>query len=328
MEQQSISISKAGIVTTLQARSAVIAAANPISGRYDITKTFSENVQLTDPILTRFDILCVVRDEADPILDERLATFVVDVHSRAHPLAGAARDAALKDGKGDAEAEAAALAFTGPLIGTGDTGVSGGDAAKPISQSLLKKYIMLAKDVKPSLSGIDQDKLARLYSDLRRESEISGGIPIAVRHIESLMRMSEAAARMRLSPVVSDSDVTVAIRVMLESFISAQRFSVMRALRRQFSRYLDAGADYNQLCLVKLRELVRERQALEYIRSASYEIDADDVHLVEIPEKLLRERAHKQGIEDTKVSEFLSAKVLEDNGFTYDKARRIIFRNV
>ena len=73
MEQQSISISKAGIVTTLQARCAVIAAANPIGGRYDVTKSLSENVLLTDPILSRFDILCVLRDEPDPIADGRLA---------------------------------------------------------------------------------------------------------------------------------------------------------------------------------------------------------------------------------------------------------------
>ena len=87
MEQQSISISKAGIVTTLQARCAVVAAANPIGGRYDVSKTFSENVLLTDPILQRFDVLCVLRDEADPVLDERLATFVVESHSKSHPLA-------------------------------------------------------------------------------------------------------------------------------------------------------------------------------------------------------------------------------------------------
>jgi hypothetical protein len=54
MEQQSISISKAGIVTQLQARCSVIAAANPIGGRYDASKTFSENVELTDPILSRW----------------------------------------------------------------------------------------------------------------------------------------------------------------------------------------------------------------------------------------------------------------------------------
>jgi DNA replication licensing factor MCM2 len=59
MEQQTISVSKAGIVTSLQARCAVLAAANPIGGRYDATFTLAENVELTDPILQRFDILCV-----------------------------------------------------------------------------------------------------------------------------------------------------------------------------------------------------------------------------------------------------------------------------
>ena len=73
MEQQTISISKAGIVTSLQARCAVIAAANPIGGRYDPSMTFSETVDLTEPILSRFDILCVVRDTVDPVADEHLA---------------------------------------------------------------------------------------------------------------------------------------------------------------------------------------------------------------------------------------------------------------
>merc|ERR1719293_589866 len=65
MEQQTISISKAGIVATLQARCAVIAVANPIEGCYNAQQTFAQNVNLTDPILSRFDILCVIRDEAD-----------------------------------------------------------------------------------------------------------------------------------------------------------------------------------------------------------------------------------------------------------------------
>ena len=56
MEQQSISISKAGIVCTLQARCSVMAAANPIKGRYDPSLTFAQNVELTDPILSRFGI--------------------------------------------------------------------------------------------------------------------------------------------------------------------------------------------------------------------------------------------------------------------------------
>jgi DNA replication licensing factor MCM2 len=85
MEQQSISISKAGIVTSLQARCTVLAAANPIGGRYDPSLTFSDNVELTEPILSRFDILCVVRDTVDNIEDERLAKFVINSHTKHHP---------------------------------------------------------------------------------------------------------------------------------------------------------------------------------------------------------------------------------------------------
>jgi len=85
MEQQSISISKAGIVTSLQARCAVVAAANPIRGRYNPTIPFQQNVELTEPILSRFDVLCVVKDTVDPVKDEMLARFVVGSHLRSHP---------------------------------------------------------------------------------------------------------------------------------------------------------------------------------------------------------------------------------------------------
>ena len=90
MEQQSISISKAGLVTTLQARCAVLAAANPIGGRYDISRTLAQNVTLTDPILQRFDILCVCLDSVDPVSDERLARFVTSSHMASHPARSAA----------------------------------------------------------------------------------------------------------------------------------------------------------------------------------------------------------------------------------------------
>jgi DNA replication licensing factor MCM2 len=147
MEQQSISISKAGIVTTLQARCAVVAAANPIGGRYDPSKTFSENVQLTDPILTRFDVLCVLRDEVDPVADERLANFVVQSHARSHPDRAAER-----------EAEAAERA-----AGGGGPGAAGGgapviaapddeDDVEEVPQNILRKYISYARELKPVVS--------------------------------------------------------------------------------------------------------------------------------------------------------------------------------
>ena len=85
MEQQSISISKAGIVTTLQARCSVIAAANPIYGHYNPQVSFSSNVDLTEPILSRFDVLCVVKDRVDVVTDEMLANFVIGSHMKNHP---------------------------------------------------------------------------------------------------------------------------------------------------------------------------------------------------------------------------------------------------
>eukprot|EP00826_Nyctotherus_ovalis_P002657 TRINITY_DN10536_c0_g1_i6.p1 TRINITY_DN10536_c0_g1~~TRINITY_DN10536_c0_g1_i6.p1 ORF type:complete len:648 (-),score=199.16 TRINITY_DN10536_c0_g1_i6:796-2739(-) len=79
MEQQSISISKAGIVTSLHARCSVIAAANPAKGRYDEQKSFGENVDLSDPILSRFDVLAVIKDQVDLGQDHDLVRVCVRV---------------------------------------------------------------------------------------------------------------------------------------------------------------------------------------------------------------------------------------------------------
>jgi DNA replication licensing factor MCM2 len=92
---------------------------------------------------------------------------------------------------------------------------------------------MYARDkVHPKLQQVDEDKLARLYSELRRESLASGSIPITVRHLESMIRMSEAHAKMHLREYVRSDDVDLAIQVTLDSFISAQKYSVMKSLRK------------------------------------------------------------------------------------------------
>lgn len=143
MEQQSISVSKAGIVTTLQARCSVIAAANPVRGRYDPSKPFSQNVELTEPILSRFDVLCVVRDTVDVLRDELLAKFVIDSHTRSHPRFDQATSATMMEH----------------------------DQEGIIPQETLKKYISYARArISPQLTWMDQDKISKLYAELRRES--------------------------------------------------------------------------------------------------------------------------------------------------------------
>jgi DNA replication licensing factor MCM2 len=170
MEQQTISISKAGIVTTLQARCGIIAAANPMGGRYNSTIPFSQNVELTEPILSRFDILCVVRDTVDPGEDERLARFVVDSHGRSHP---SSRDTDENQNAMDVEHES-------------DQRADAANSEEPkqegeIPQELLRKYILYARErCRPKLYQIDQDKVARLFADMRRESLATGAYPITV----------------------------------------------------------------------------------------------------------------------------------------------------
>lgn len=85
MEQQTISVSKAGIVATLNARCSVIAAANPSAGYYNEGQSFRDNTQLSEPILSRFDILCVVKDRPSEETDGKLASFVIGQHMKNHP---------------------------------------------------------------------------------------------------------------------------------------------------------------------------------------------------------------------------------------------------
>ncbi|KAK5137164.1 MCM DNA helicase complex subunit [Meristemomyces frigidus] len=234
MEQQTISISKAGIVTTLQARCAVIAAANPIGGRYNATVPFSQNVELTEPILSRFDLLCVVRDTVDPEEDERLATFVVNSHGRAHPVMSSALGAQTES---TAAANESQMEVDGEEARPGAL-TSGAGPKSEIAQELLRKYILYAREhCRPKLYQIDQDKIARLFADMRRESLATGAYPITVRHLESILRISEAFAKMRLSEYCTSGDIDRAIGVAVESFVGSQKVSCKKALARAFAKY-------------------------------------------------------------------------------------------
>jgi DNA replication licensing factor MCM2 len=91
-----------------------------------------------------------------------------------------------------------------------------------IPHDLLKKYLIYSKRfVRPKLSEIDQDKVTQFYADIRRESNVVGGIPIAVRHIESVIRMSEAWAKLHLRDHVRTDDIDNAIEMLLSSFLQS-----------------------------------------------------------------------------------------------------------
>merc|ERR1712170_262955 len=160
-----------------------------------------------------------------------------------------------------------------------------------IPQELLRKYVLYAREkIHPKLHQMDQEKVAKMYSELRRESMATGSIPITVRHIESMIRIAEAHAKMHLREFVRDDDVNMAIRVMLESFIDTQKFSVMKAMKRKFNKYLTFKRDNNELLLFILRQLTQETAV--YMRSRY----GAEQEVVEINENELVEKARQINI--------------------------------
>jgi DNA replication licensing factor MCM2 len=318
MEQQSISISKAGIVTSLQARCSVMAAANPVGGRYDSSRTFSDNVELTDPILSRFDIMCVVKDIVDPVLDERLAKFIVGSHFKSHP------DRDPDEPLGDV--------FKGSLTDVPDDSPD----VELIPQDLLRKYIAYAKRfVRPKLSSGDLPKISQVYAELRRESVTREGMPVAVRHVESIIRMSEARASMRLSEHVSSEDIDAAIAVMLQSFIGTQKLSVQKALGKKFARYTHFHRDYDQLLLNILRDIVREMNYWDSVGAGTANntasggganSESQQGGTTTVRCKLLEDKAREYGVED--LTRFYGSPAFASARFTHDAERNVIVHSM
>ena len=145
------------------------------------------------------------------------------------------------------------------------------EAPPVISQELLKKYILYARQyVQPQLSELDQEKIVRFYSELRQESQKTGGISITVRHIESLIRIAESHARIHLRDHVRDDDVDTAIGMLLESFLQSQKYAVARQLGKRFSRYLRRINEESDLLFHLLNKLFRDT-----MRMYQYRINAD-----------------------------------------------------
>jgi len=255
---------------------------------------FQANVELTEPILSRFDILCVVQDTVDPVADELLAKFVVGSHLRSHP---------------DFDKETEEM-DVGTLI---DEDL--------IPQDLLRKYIMYARTrVTPKLHNIDTEKISNLFVDLRRESKETGSFPITVRHLESTLRMAEASARMHLREFVRADDVNLAIKVAIQSFVSAQKTSIRKSLERSFRKYLSQARDHEELLAFVLGQIVKEKVRMYVLQNE----EQPDRVTIKVDE--LNDRAKGHDIYDT--APFLKSKLFKTNGYkiTADTIEKVFRR--
>ncbi|KAK4405293.1 DNA replication licensing factor MCM4 [Sesamum angolense] len=179
MEQQTVSIAKAGIIASLNARTSVLACANPIGSRYNPRLSVIENIHLPPTLLSRFDLIYLILDKADEQMDRRLAKHIVALH------------------------------FDDPDNSEQDV----------IDLPTLTAYVSYArKHIHPQLSDEAAEELTRGYVEMRRRGNFPGSskkvITATPRQIESLIRLSEALARIRFSQWVEKRDVTEAFRLL------------------------------------------------------------------------------------------------------------------
>lgn len=200
MEQQTISITKAGIQATLNARTSILAAANPIFGRYDKTKTLRQNVSISPPIMSRFDLFFVVVDEPDEVTDELIARHIVSVHQKRgeafrHPHATEGEDT-LQDDKGTL-----------------------------YTMDVLQGYVKYARTIHPRLTPAAQEAIRRTYCRLRMDDSVGASrssYRITVRQLESLIRLSEALARVHLDTEIKRRYVMEAYSLLKKSIIHVE----------------------------------------------------------------------------------------------------------
>ena len=248
MEQQSVSVAKAGLTATLPARAAVLAAANPAGGAYNRSRTVHENIKMSPALLSRFDLCFILLDVPDEELDDKLSRHVLAPHgtggaprlteARQELLAHRAHADSDDDDDDDDDARrkrtrAGAPGFLAsqsqPLFRDADRvslkrqlrlDLNGADAEfAPLPRGLMRKYVAYAAAYcHPRLTPPAAEVLQEYYLELRARSAAGADVtPITPRQLESLCRLAEARAKVELRETVTRSDALDAVEIMRES---------------------------------------------------------------------------------------------------------------
>ncbi len=236
MEQQTISITKAGIQATLNARASILAAANPIFGRYDKSKTLRQNVAIGAPIMSRFDLFFVVLDEPDEAADERIARHIVSVHQRKE-TAVLPKHARGRNGMHAASAGVGAVSSGTHMDDESPSGgppsssapSSGEDGGPLYGLEQLQGYVRYAKTLAPAFTPEACTAVVEAYLKMRTDDAVGGSrasYRITVRQLEALVRLSEALARLHLNKRVISRYVFEAHALLKRSIINVDTGAV------------------------------------------------------------------------------------------------------
>merc|ERR1719272_1399458 len=217
MEQQTVTISKAGIHASLNARCAVAAAANPVYGQYDRSLSPMHNIGLPDSLLSRFDLLFVVLDKKEPESDRRISKHVLRQHSAGASINSTAGSL---DELGAVESNTGRRA-TPVFLKTDQEDAADGEASR-LSTAFIKKYIRFAKvRINPKLTAEAAKRITTLYADLRAKVDGSQGrtLPVTARTLETIIRLSSAHAKAHLRNLVTEEDAEAAMHSQLRNLL-------------------------------------------------------------------------------------------------------------
>ena len=197
MEQQTVSIAKAGIITTLNARTSILASANPIGSKYNVNLPVPQNIDLPPTLLSRFDLVYLVLDQIDEQNDRRLARHLVGMYLEDTPENGNAQEVLVSPTFHHLNAR--------PLI-------------YPQPVEFLTSYISYARTkCQPKITQAASEALVSAYVQMRKLGEdvraAERRITATTRQLESMIRLAEAHAKMRLAEEVTANDVNEAVRL-------------------------------------------------------------------------------------------------------------------
>uniref|UniRef100_I3IYQ0 DNA helicase MCM8 n=1 Tax=Oreochromis niloticus TaxID=8128 RepID=I3IYQ0_ORENI len=212
MEQQSVSLAKAGIVSSLPARTSVVAAANPVGGHYNRGKTVSENLKMGSALLSRFDVVFLLLDIPDESHDRQLSEHVMANRS------GRGRTSSATVTRNNSELQTSILLEHSDMPLSERLQVPAGETIDPIPTCLIRKYISYARQyVHPKLSPEAAQTLQEFYLSLRAQANPTDATPITTRQLESLIRLTEARAKLELRETATKSDAEDVVEIMKHS---------------------------------------------------------------------------------------------------------------
>ncbi|XP_066090794.1 DNA helicase MCM8 isoform X1 [Saccopteryx bilineata] len=216
MEQQSISLAKAGVVCSLPARTSIIAAANPVGGHYNKAKTVSENLKMGSALLSRFDLVFILLDTPNEDHDHLLSEHVIAIRAGKRRTVSSATVARLNS----QEPNTSVLEVVSDKPLSERLKVVPGEIIDPIPHQLLRKYIGYARQyVNPRLSMEAAQILQDFYLELRKQSQRINSSPITTRQLESLIRLTEARARLELREQATKEDAEDIVEIMKYSML-------------------------------------------------------------------------------------------------------------